>query len=153
MARVYPNAHHFSVREWCSEGLLRALVDARMPLMVRHTEVPWEEIRRLCAAYPGLTVIVEAVEQKILYHNRQYYPLLEQYANLRLELHNFVGYRAVEDVVHRFGARHLIFGSFMPVCDPNAAMMQVTHARISDEDRRLIARGNLLALVDEVRPV
>jgi hypothetical protein len=152
LARVYPGAHHFSVRDWCSGALVRALADCRMPLMVRHTELSWEEIRALCDTYPSLTVIVEAVEQKMLYHNRRYYPLIERYPNLRLELHSFVGYLALEDVVGEFGAGPLIFGSYMPICDPNAGMMQVTHARISDEEKGLIARGNLLALVEGVRP-
>jgi hypothetical protein len=151
LARVYPGAHHFSLREWCSGALVRALSDSRMPLMVRHTEVSWEEIRALCNGYPDLTVIVEAVEQKMLYHNRRYYPLIERYPNLRLELHNFVGYLALEKLVDEFGAGPLIFGSYMPICDPNATMMQVTHARISDEEKGLIASGNLRALVEGVR--
>jgi hypothetical protein len=151
MARVYPTSHHFSLRGWCSEALLQALSDSRMPLMIRHTHVSWEDIRNLCDTYPNLTVIVEAVEQKILYHNRQFYPLLACYPNLRLELHNFVAYQAIEDVVRLFGAKHLIFGSYMPISDPNATMMQVTDARISDEDKALIARENLLELVEGVR--
>jgi predicted TIM-barrel fold metal-dependent hydrolase len=77
--------------------------------------------------------------------------LLERHPNLRLELHNFVGHLALEDVVRRFGARHLVFGSYMPVTDPNAPMMLVTHARIPVEDKRRIARGNLTELVRGVR--
>jgi predicted TIM-barrel fold metal-dependent hydrolase len=151
MARLYPKSHHFSLRDWCSGALLQALADSRMPLMIRHTQVSWEDIRNLCESYPDLPVIVEAVEQKILYHNRQFYPLLARYPNLRLELHNFVAYLALEDVVRQFGAEHLIFGSYMPISDPNATMMQVTDARISDEDKARIARENLLELVEEVR--
>ena len=75
-----------------------------------------------------------------------------RYPNLRLELHNFVGYLALEDLVQEFGVGPLIFGSYMPICDPNATMMQVTHARISAEDKSLLAGGNLRALVEGVRP-
>jgi predicted TIM-barrel fold metal-dependent hydrolase len=153
LARLYPRSHHFSLRPWCSGGLLQALADSHMPLMIPHTEVSWEDVRAVCETYPGLTLILEAVDQKILYHNRQFYPLLAHYPNLRLELHNFVAYQALEDVVGRFGARHLIFGSYMPIADPNAALMQVTHARISDEDKALIARQNLLELIKGVKPL
>ncbi len=151
MARLYPESHHFSLRDWCSGALLQALADSRMPLIIEHTQASWEDIRNLCESYPDLTVILEAVGQKILYHNREFYPLLARYPNLRLELHNFVAYLAIEDVVRQFGAKHLIFGSYMPICDPNATMMQVTDARISDEDKARIARGNLLELVEGVR--
>jgi hypothetical protein len=151
LARLYPRTHNYSVREWCAGAMLRALEDSRVPVMVRHVQVSWEDVRYLCDSYPNLTIILEAVEQKILYHNRLFYPLLERYSNLRLELHNFVAYGAVEDVAERFGADRLIFGSYMPISDPNASIMQVTDARIPDEDKRLIARQNLLQLVNGVR--
>lgn len=150
MARLYPKDHHFSIGSWCSGAMLQALSDSRMPLMVRHTQVSWEGIAHICHEYPRLPLIVEAVEQKILYHNRRFYPLMERYGNLCLELHNFVAYLALEDIVHQFGAERLIFGSYLPVNDPNAAMMLVTNARISGNEKKLIARQNLLNLVESV---
>jgi predicted TIM-barrel fold metal-dependent hydrolase len=45
----------------------------------------------------------------------------------------------------------LIFGSYLPVFDPNAALMQVTHARISDDDKALIAHRNLTELINGVQ--
>jgi predicted TIM-barrel fold metal-dependent hydrolase len=96
-------------------------------------------------------VILESGPQKILYHSRLYYPLLAQHPNLRLELHNLVGYLGVEDLAARCGARCLIFGSGLPVLDPNAALMLVTHARLSLEEKRLIARENLAELWAGVR--
>jgi predicted TIM-barrel fold metal-dependent hydrolase len=131
--------------------LLQALADRRLPLSIWHTEVPWEEIRNLCQAYPELPVILEGTPLKILYYNRLLYPLLAQCPNLRLEIHNLVNYLGIEDITRRFGARRLVFGSFMPVCDPNAAMMQVTHARIGEEDKVKIARGNLMELLAGVQ--
>jgi predicted TIM-barrel fold metal-dependent hydrolase len=151
LARVFPKSHNFTLRAWCSGALLQALADSRLPLVVWHTEVAWDEICSLCETYPDLTVIVEGTGQKILYHSRVYYPLLERYPNLRLELHNLATYLGVEDLVRRFGARRLIFGSYMPVFDPNATLMQVTHARISEEDKQLIAGQNLAELVARVR--
>lgn len=151
LARLFPRAHNFTVRAWCTGAMFHALEDGHVPVMVRHVQVSWEDIRYLCESYPNLTIIVEAVEQKILYHNRLFYPLLERYPNLRLELHNFVAYGAVEDVVERFGADRLVFGSYMPISDPNASIMQVTDARISEEEKSLIARQNLLQLVNGVR--
>jgi predicted TIM-barrel fold metal-dependent hydrolase len=151
LARVFPVAHNFTLRPWCSGALLQTLVDSRLPLVVWHTEVSWEEIRNICETHPTLTVIVEGTPKKILYHSRLYYALLERCPNLRLELHNLVNYLGVEDIVSRFGAGRLIFGSYTPVFDPNAALMQVTHARISDEDKARIAGRNLAELIDGVQ--
>jgi hypothetical protein len=151
LARVFPQSHNFSLRSWCSGALLQALADRQLPLSIWHTEVPWEEIRSLCQAYPDLPVILEGTPLKILYYDRLLYPLLAQCPNLRLELHNLVNYLGIEDITRRFGARRLVFGSFMPIYDPNVAMMQVTHARIGEEDKAAIARENLAALVAGVR--
>lgn len=153
LARLFPKTHNFSLRSWCASALLRALADRRLPLAIWHTETSWEEIRALCEAYSELPVIVEGTPQKILYYNRIFYPLLAQCANLRLELHNLVNYLGLEDIVARFGAQRLLFGSFMPIYDPNATLMQVTHARISEEDKALIARQNLEELVAGVQKI
>ena len=151
LARVYPASHHFSVRSWCSGALFQALADSRMPVAVWRTELSWEDLRYLCATYPKLPVILESGTQKIIYHSRAYYPLLAQHPNLRLELHNLVTYQGVEDIAARLGARSMIFGSYLPVYDPNAAIMQVTHARLSLEEKRRIARENLAELLAGVR--
>lgn len=151
LARVFPKSHNFSLRAWCCGAMLKALADCSMPLVVWHTEIGWEDVRSLCEAFPQLKLIVEGTGQKILYHSRIYYPLLEHCPNLYLELHNLVSYLGIEDLVGRFGARRLIFGSYMPVFDPNVALMQVTHARISDKDKALIASANLAELIVAVR--
>ena len=150
-ARVFPKTHNFILRPWCSGHLLEALCAYRVPLVVWHTEVGWEDVRAVCAAYPGLTVIIEGTPQKILYYNRILYPLLAELPNLRLELHNLANYLGVEDIVLRFGAKRLLFGSFLPICDPNVAMMQVTHARIGEGDKVQIANANLAELLGGVQ--
>jgi len=151
LARVFPRTHNFTLQTWCSGALLRCLDDHRMPIVVWHTEVSWHEIYELCRSYPNLAVIVEGTGQKIIYHSRMYYSLLELCPNLYLELHNLVTYLGVEDLVRHFGAQRLIFGSYMPIFDPNVALMQVTCARICEEDKQLIAGRNLSTLIARVR--
>lgn len=147
LARIFPVTHNFTLRAWCSGPLLQALADRRLPLVLWHTETSWDEIRGLCENYPTLSIIIEGTPKKIIYYNRSYYPLLERCPNLRLELHNLVAYLGVEDIVARFGAGRLVFGSYMPVYDPNAALMMVTHARISPTDKACIAQANLSRLI------
>jgi hypothetical protein len=151
LARVFPATHNFTLRPWAGAALLQTLSDHRLPLVLWHTEASWEDIRSVCESYPELPVIVEGTGKKIFYHTRTYYPLMERCPNLRLELHNVVNYLGVEDLVQRAGAGRLIFGSYVPVYDPNATIMQVTHARIPDADKSRIARQNLAELIAGVR--
>jgi hypothetical protein len=151
LVRLFPLTHRFTLHAWCSGALLSALEAWHLPLTLWHTETSWDMIRSICISYPDLTVIIEGTPQKILYHTRFFYPLLGECPNLRLELHNFSLFLSVEDVVARFGANRLIYGSYMPIFDPNASMMQVTHARISVEEKRRIAHKNLAEMIAGVK--
>jgi hypothetical protein len=152
LARLFPRSHNFSLRSWCCGEMIQVLVDVHLPLAIWHTEVSWEEIRQLCEEHPELSVIVEGTPQKLFYHTRSIYPLLKYCPNLIIELHNVTNYLGVEEIVRKFGAQRLVFGSYLPVCDPNAAMMLVTHARISEQEKELIAHGNISALINQVKP-
>jgi hypothetical protein len=151
LVRLFPATHRFSLDPWCSGPLLDAIARRRLILALWHMEVPWNAVRALLERYPELPILIEGRPQKILYHNRFFYPLLEQYGNFYLELHNLNMYLGIEDITARFGAEHLIFGSCLPVNDPNTSQMMVTAARIDEEHKTLIAHGNLQRLLGQVR--
>ncbi len=150
LARVYPKAGSFEFRPWNVGGMIEALSEFNLPLLVWQTQINWDDVDAVCSAFPGLQLILEGNPQKILYHNRRFYALLEKHGNFKLETHNVIGYLAVEDIVNRFGADRLVFGSYFPYWDPNATMMAVTHARISDMDKEKIAHGNLMQIIKSV---
>ena len=151
MVRLFPRSHNFSLSGWCSGGLLDAISERRMPLILWHTETNWETVERICGQYPDLPVVVEGTPRKILYDNRLFYAAMERRPNLYLELHNLINYLGLEDMVSRFGAGRLLYGSYMPICDPNAVTMMVTEARIPAEEKTRIASGNLEELLAGVR--
>ncbi len=150
MVRIFPHLHNWPLSEWCAGPWLRVLEELHMPLAVWHTEASWNEIAALCRAHPQLPVIVEGPNRKLLYHNRAYYRLLEQFPNFHLEIHNLVGYLGLDDVVRRFGSQQLVFGTYLPYQDPNVPMMLVTDGQIGPEDRENIAHGNMEKLIAEV---
>jgi predicted TIM-barrel fold metal-dependent hydrolase len=82
--------------------------------------------------------------------SRSLYPLLDACANLYLELSRYTAFRTVDGICERFGARRLIYGSGLPLVAPGVAMTTVTHALIGEEDKALIAAGNLRRLIGEV---
>jgi len=149
-ARLFPRSHSFGLQEWLSGPLLSAMERRRLPLILQHSEQGWAEIRSLCLAHPALPVLVEGTGKKILYDNRVFYQLLADCPNFHLELHNLTNYLGVEDIVSRFGADRLIYGSYAPVNEPAAAQMVVTHARVSDGAKKQIAGGNIRRLIAEV---
>ena len=52
----------------------------------------------------------------------------------------------------RYGPKRLLFGSAFPNTGPGGAMLTLAHADISDEEKQLIAAGNLDRLLAEAQP-
>jgi hypothetical protein len=148
--RMFPRSHSFSIQEWHSGPVLRLLEQHELPLILHHSELSWSEIRSVCLGHPTLPVIVEGTGKKILYNNRIFCRLLEDCANLHLELHNLVNGLGIEDIVERFGPERLVYGSYAPVRQPGAAQMAVAYSRLSDDAKRQIAGDNLRRLLSKV---
>lgn len=151
VVRLFPDSHNFLLVDEYLDGMLEAIQETRLPLMIWHTETTWPELGRLCQKYPDLPVIVDGTGRKLFYDNRSYYPLLERLDNLFLETHNLTNYLGLDDLVKRFGSRRFLFGSYFPHLDPNSSTMPISDGEMNEEDRHNIAHGNLDRLLEEVR--
>ena len=151
LVRLFPRTHNFLLADEYLGGMLEAIQQMSLPLMIWHTEATWPEIGRLCRKYPDLPVIVEGTGRKLFYDNRTYYPLLERSRNLFIETHNLTNYLGLDDLVKRFGSRRFLFGSCFPHLDPNSSIMPISDGDMQEDDRRNVAHGNLERLLAEVR--
>ena len=147
-ARLYPKTQNFSLEEWCAGELFAAVERHRLPVSVDLAETDWNTIHRVCAAHPALPLIVTRVNYR---HERFLYALFKEHAALRVEISFFQGHRGIEEVVERFGAQRLLFGTGLPFYETGGPTAMVTLADVGDEARRAIAGGNLLGLFEGVR--
>jgi len=150
--RVFPKSHNYPLAGWVVGSLCNWLVEHRLPLFIWHVELDWSSLRALAGEFPELHIVVETQTQKILYHSRPLFALMQQCGNVLVELSNFIGPRFIEYSVREFGAERLIFGSFQPMNDPLVPIGMVIDAEISDSEKFLIAGGNLRELISKVRP-
>jgi hypothetical protein len=150
-ARLYPSRDHhgFSLADWCAGELLGRLEESRLPLILDIEIVTWEEVFTVLRTHPRLPVIISNCSYR---HNRFLYPLWEKFETLYVEISRFMGAGAVEDVVGRFGARRLLFGTNMPQYTGTAAVALLAYADISAEDKKAIAGDNLRRILKETRP-
>ncbi len=149
--RAYPTKsyHGYSLSEWCAGELLAALEKARLPLILDAEISGWEDVWSLLKSYPRLPLIMANCSYR---HNRVLYPLFEKFTNIFIETSRFMGGGAVEDIVARFGARPLVFGTNMPQYTGTAAVALITYADIDPKDKEAIAGGNLRRLLGEAWP-
>jgi predicted TIM-barrel fold metal-dependent hydrolase len=153
MARMHPSTdaqgHRYLLADWVVGDLLDALAEADFPLAIdfslfRRSEPPWELLVQVLQAHQALRVILMDVQGR---NNRTLYPLLERFPNLAIQTAGLNVHRGIEDVVNRFGAQRLVFGSGYPLRSMGAARFQLESAEISDADRRLIGAGNMVSLM------
>jgi predicted TIM-barrel fold metal-dependent hydrolase len=145
-ARVFPHPdqHNFPMKPWVSEKLLRALEDKRIPLFVDQEQIDWETMHELCQRHTRLPLVLTGVGYRV---NRILYPLWQKLDNLYVDLSNYCGHGAIEDVTERFGAQRLLFGTRLPYFTPGAAVAMLSYANVPESDKRLIAGDNLRNLL------
>ncbi len=149
--RLFPRTHHFTLSPWVVGELCEWCAGHRLPLFLWHVELRWSDLHALASAFPRLDIVVETQWQKILYHLRDLAGLLSSCGNVYVETSNFIGQDHLSQFVRSFGAERLLFGSFLPVNDPYAAIGMILDAQIGEEEKAGIAGGNLRRLLEEVR--
>jgi hypothetical protein len=150
--RLFPKSHHFQLSPWVIGGLCEWCISHAIPLFLWHVEIDWDPAHSLASAFPKLRIVIETQWQKILYHNRNLFSLLEACGNVVVESSNFIGQDFVTYLVKNWGAERLLFGSFLPVNDPNTMLGMIMDSDISKEEKLLIAGGNARAMVAGVKP-
>lgn len=151
LIRMFPKKLSHSLRKWQMGDILSYLEYKKLPLMLWHTETDWDTISEICLEYPGLSIIIEGNERKLLYHNRSYLQLLKLYKNLYIETHNLVQYLGFEYITGQLSIDRLIFGTYFPFNDPNSAILPVITSDIRDDVRYKIASGNIQNLISNIR--
>jgi len=149
--RLFPKKMNYSLAGTETEAILCALEERRLPLMVWHTETTWAEIDAVCGRHPGLPVIIDGSDKKLLYHNRVYIPLLLKHPNLYLETYNFIQYMGYEALVNKYKIDRLVFGTNYPANSPLAPLYMLLSADIPETAKEKILNGNMKRLVSGIK--
>lgn len=156
-ARIFYGSYRFPLSEWCIGELLDVLEAYRVPTFIDpdpeiDAALPdrfdWDAVHSLCRQHPALPVILTA--GRFYSSNRLLYQLFEHNPNLVIELSGLWAHRGIEFITREFGAGRIIFGTRLPLRDPGSVIAQLVYAEISDEDKLLVAGGNLRALLGGV---
>jgi predicted TIM-barrel fold metal-dependent hydrolase len=150
--RIFPNDHRFVAGRTALGAVLDGLAKRRVPLLisVERGGADYAMVDRLLAEFPRLPCVL--CDVGIWGVDRFTRPLLERFPEMRVEtsyvaLHDGV----LESLVRRFGAARFLFGTGFPDRLPASAMLPLAHAPINDDDKQLIASGNLERLLGGVK--
>jgi predicted TIM-barrel fold metal-dependent hydrolase len=117
-------------------------------VLVDSAQITTDEIYTFCKNYPGVKLIICRPAYR---GGRLFDALLKACPNLYLESSNYCAHNGIADVCRKFGAQRIVFGSGIPDGAATSAVSLIRYANISEEEKQLIASGNILSMLEEVR--
>lgn len=155
-AKMYPRSHrYFFNRDVCGD-LLGALEEEDILLIVEGggmyapdifdaaNQVLLAELDDMLRSFPRLKVLLQNSRWDA---SRYLHTLMQKHPNLFLEFSNHQGNRALEVFTGWFGAERLLFGTGALDKSPGAAKAFVDYCTLPEEQKQLIAGGNLARLL------
>ena len=142
--KVFPKSQNWPLSEWSAGKLLATLEERPIPLFLDFAETSCDQAYALAMAHPGLPVVLTGWPFRL---SRLVYALLAETENLHFEISSFQLHGGIEDICAKFGAKRLFFGSAAPHLDAAPSVMAIRYARIPEEEKAMIAGGNLRALL------
>jgi predicted TIM-barrel fold metal-dependent hydrolase len=153
--RMFPLRHRFSMSDWSTGELLEKLDEHRIPLFLDYERTHWvqkvvdyDSVFRICRNFPGIPLVLV---REGIGSARYLYPLLEKFDNLHLEISYYQSACGLEDISRRFGARHLLFGSGLPIYEAGAVIAMLLCSEISSREKQMVAGDNLRSLLKAVQ--
>lgn len=141
-----PRTHRYVLDPLTMGDYLDMAQQLKIPVILNTSlGLSMEKIYEIMKAFPGLTAVVGDCD--CWPNARRLYPLAACYENLYLDLSFVMDAGGVEDMVSRFGAEKLLYGSAFPSRYTGSMLAVVRSAAISEADRALIFGGNLERLV------
>ena len=144
----FPGEQIFSLRRWSAGPLMDVLAESRVPVLLGLDQFGGrlDALGETALEYPSMRFIVTGVNFRC---DRMLYPLMDKLPNLCVETSAYKPFMGVGEICRRFGARRLLFGGGSPLIDPAASAALITYADIGDDEKALIASGNLKRLLSE----
>jgi predicted TIM-barrel fold metal-dependent hydrolase len=144
--RLFPNS--YKLHSFFAGELLDILDSLRLPVLINWGDLDPVALAEVSGEYAHIPFVLLKAGFK---QSRSLFPLLEKRKNTYFSTSNFCDTDLLEEIVARYGARRLLFGSDMPRFHPGPALAIVCLADISAADKTLILGGNWRRLEGGVR--
>lgn len=145
--RLFPDMHRYVPSRATLGKVLDEAAARRVPVLLS-LRLGWDypAVHRFLETFPDLTCVI--CDVGVWGQDRNTWPLLDAYERVYLET-SMISLEAggLEAAVRAWGAGRLLFGTGYPVHYAEAAVLDVLHAEIADEDKVKIATENWTALL------
>jgi hypothetical protein len=145
---IRPGPDDWLLADWMSRPLFAALEERRVPVLCLDRLVSITQAADMAARHPRLPLVLAELNYR---QHRVLCSLLEERENVYLSMgSNYVTHGGIEDLVTRFGADRLLFGTGYPEAEMAAAISQLMYSRLSEEEKRRIGSGSWRRLTEGI---
>lgn len=150
---AYPENHRYVLNTTTMGALFQEVTDRGIPLFIERREVGGGALYALVDGvlndFPALHLCV--VGHGSWGEDRYFRPLMERYPNFMVGTSRYELDGGIEEICGIYGPERLLFGTQFPLTPMGGPILTLLHANIRDEDRELIAGGNLRRILEGVR--
>ena len=144
--RIHPALYAAPLHVWMYDWMLDLLAGTRTPLLVSLQELDLRDAAAVKTAFPALRLVITNTDQWL---NRQYIRFAQYFPDVYFDTCNTIEYFGIENMAGILGARHFLFGTYMPEKEPYDKIFQILYCELSQEEKEMIAFRNFEWLVEE----
>ncbi len=155
--RIFPKSHLFYLNDYYMRKIYNEMAGANFPLMLDLKELDItgnkyfaiDDLKILLGENRKLPVILETSLKQCMF-DRFYFPLMEEFENLYLEVSGMLLMDQIEHYVGKFGSERLIFGSNFPNSGLEVNTSRIESADIDEDSKANIAGKNISRLLGNI---
>jgi len=150
LLRFFPKQQLFYINDYYMKKIFKLLSYKKFPIMLDLKELDVtgnkyfdiNSLEELLNKNKNLPVILETSLKQCMF-NRFYFPLLEKYKNLYLEISGMLLIDQIEGYVEKFGSERLIFGTNYPNLAVEISPNRIILSEMDKTDKENIAFNNI----------
>jgi len=155
--RLYPKLNLFYLNDFYMKRIFNVLSEYKVPIMLDLKQLDitgnkYFDLKTLAEILKGnedMPLILECSLKQLMF-SRFFYPLLEEYRNLNMEISNLLLMEQIEEFVKKFGSERLIFGTNYPAMELELSTNRVILSKVSNDIKKNIAFNNIYKLINSI---
>lgn len=152
--RFFPKSHLFFIYDYYMKKIFELLSEKKFPIMIDLKELDItgnkyfdiSVLEKILDENSKMPVILETSLKQCMF-NRYYFPLLEKFKNIYLEISGMLLMDQIESYVEKFGSRRLIFGTNYPDFAVELSANRILLSEMNESDKKNIVFNNINSIL------
>jgi len=155
--RLFPRRQLFYINDYYMKNIYKVLSEKKFPIMLDLKELDItgnkyfdiDVLEHILEENEDMPLILETTLKQCMF-NRYYFPLLERYNNIYLEISGMYLIDQIEGIVDKYGSERLIFGTNYPNLPAEVNNVRMALSELNIMDKENIAFNNFNGIMGRI---